>query len=509
MNAGPVGTETLKNLILPAIGSFTVVDGATVTAEDLGNNFFVEPSDLGEPRAQVTMKHLLELNDDVKGDCVTEDATALIASERITEFVKGYTIIIATQLCDDDSLALAKVCWECNVPLFVVKVNGMVGTLRTQVCEHTVIESKPEPERMDLRLTTPFPELAKLAATRSTELEAMDNEHHAHVPWVLIVIQLVQQFREANDGKAPAFRDRSFFVEAIKKLQRNPDEENFKQAIANLRLALMPANQHIPDEVREVLGDDKAAVTDQNTNDFWVLARAVREFVACAEEGNGLLPLPGKIPDMVSDNESYIQLQRVYLAKAEADLQAISTRVARILEAVGKPATSISAGDIKLFCRNVGHLRCLRIRSIEEERAAVSPAVAEMLAEASGESSNAIWYIIMRAADNFSKTHGRAPGAADGDYAGDVEPLKEAALEVAKDVGLEDAVAGWKREDCSFDDLVTEYCRFGGSELHGLCAVMGGIISQEALKVITQQFMPMESWIAFNGMSSTLCRFAA
>ena len=33
LGAGPAGTETLKNLVLPGVGRFTVVDDATVTFE--------------------------------------------------------------------------------------------------------------------------------------------------------------------------------------------------------------------------------------------------------------------------------------------------------------------------------------------------------------------------------------------------------------------------------------------------------------------------------------------
>jgi len=41
LHAGPTGTETLKNLVLPGCGHVTIVDGEKVTASDLGNNFFV------------------------------------------------------------------------------------------------------------------------------------------------------------------------------------------------------------------------------------------------------------------------------------------------------------------------------------------------------------------------------------------------------------------------------------------------------------------------------------
>jgi amyloid beta precursor protein binding protein 1 len=36
INATALGTEILKSLILPGIGSFTVVDGEKVTDEDIG-----------------------------------------------------------------------------------------------------------------------------------------------------------------------------------------------------------------------------------------------------------------------------------------------------------------------------------------------------------------------------------------------------------------------------------------------------------------------------------------
>ena len=37
VNATATGTEILKNLILPGIGSFSIVDGNRVSGEDVGN----------------------------------------------------------------------------------------------------------------------------------------------------------------------------------------------------------------------------------------------------------------------------------------------------------------------------------------------------------------------------------------------------------------------------------------------------------------------------------------
>lgn len=42
---------------------------------------------------------------------------------------------------------------------------------------------------------------------------------------------------------------------------------------------------------------------------FWVMARAVREFVE--SEGGGNLPVRGTVPDMIADSEKFISLQNV------------------------------------------------------------------------------------------------------------------------------------------------------------------------------------------------------
>lgn len=70
--AGAVGTETLKNLVLPGVGQFTIQDSAVVTEADLGVNFFLEDQHLGGFRAEHTTNLLKELNPEVEGHAITE-----------------------------------------------------------------------------------------------------------------------------------------------------------------------------------------------------------------------------------------------------------------------------------------------------------------------------------------------------------------------------------------------------------------------------------------------------
>lgn len=95
LGASGSGSETLKNLILPQIGTFTVVDDEKITEKDLGQNFFFTPDDLGKPKAEVLCSNLLELNpDDVKGNFVVQPINEYIQ----TEWEDQFDLVIATNI---------------------------------------------------------------------------------------------------------------------------------------------------------------------------------------------------------------------------------------------------------------------------------------------------------------------------------------------------------------------------------------------------------------------------
>jgi hypothetical protein len=86
-----------------------VVDGRTVSAEDLGSNFFVTQAHIGQPRAQVTAEMLQELNEDVDASkFVSEDPAQLIS--RSPEFFDSFTAVVVTQLADAPLQALGARC---------------------------------------------------------------------------------------------------------------------------------------------------------------------------------------------------------------------------------------------------------------------------------------------------------------------------------------------------------------------------------------------------------------
>ena len=45
-----------------------------------------------------------------------------------------------------------------------------------------------------------------------------------------------------------------------------------------------------------------------------------------------------------------------------------------------------------------------------------------------------------------------------------------------------------------------EICRYGGFELHGIAALVGGVAAQEAVKIIAKQYVPLDNTFIYNGI---------
>jgi NEDD8-activating enzyme E1 regulatory subunit len=58
-----------------------------------------------------------------------------------------------------------------------------------------------------------------------------------------------------------------------------------------------------------------------------------------------------------------------------------------------------------------------------------------------------------------------------------------------------DRTTGYIRET-----ILEELCRYGASELHSIAAFIGGCCAQEAIKLITHQYVPIEHVLMYNGI---------
>ncbi|VDN12590.1 unnamed protein product [Dibothriocephalus latus] len=193
IRAGAVGSELLKNLVLPGVGNFTIVDSALVTENDLGNNFFVTKAYLGKPRAQAVTELISELNQDVKGAFVVETLDELLDND--PGFFLNFSVIVYTDVRESQLLRLSRIVSPARIPIVICNSTGFLGYLRVSVLEHAIIESHPDSTRPDFRLDRPLPALVKLANQPDHDLDTLPAKELAHIPWLIIIHKFVERFR--------------------------------------------------------------------------------------------------------------------------------------------------------------------------------------------------------------------------------------------------------------------------------------------------------------------------
>jgi len=486
LGSSPCATETLKNLVLPGIGEFMIVDAARVEPTDLGNNFFLEEGDIGQPRAEAVCRLLKEMNPDVHGNHLAKDPTAVL--DEGAEFVKPYSLIIACQLTERLSVRLCALCQELQVPIVFVTSLGFIGKIRIYVSEHCVCETKPDSELGDLRLTDPFPELRRYAD--SFDIDALDDVQHAHLPYVVILIRALDIFRKQHeDHPLPSTREeKEEFKKVITGMRRKVEELNFQEALDNAYKAWVPYS--VPDQVQHVL----ALKTANEKSDFWVVARAVSQFVRDC----GKLPLAGTVPDMTASTDTYVKLQEIYCSRAEGDCAAIHAHIQTVSKELGIERP-VSVEVVKRFCQNAQYCEVFNFRTLEEEYRPSSPDddSRDLSCECMDEESLMQWYLALRSAEIFREEHRHWPGQRcpdedDAAVAAVVATLTQIAAPLAESFKVEGFAADVK--------MLEEIVRAGGSELHVTSAVLGGIASQEAVKLLTKQYAPLNNTLIYDGL---------
>uniref|UniRef100_A0A8C2YVW7 NEDD8-activating enzyme E1 regulatory subunit n=1 Tax=Cyclopterus lumpus TaxID=8103 RepID=A0A8C2YVW7_CYCLU len=455
INATATGTEILKNLVLPGIGAFTIVDGHTVSGEDVGNN----------------PNKLLDNN---------------------PEFFNRFTIVIGVQLPESTCLRLDSVLWSASVPFLVCKSYGLIGYMRLVVQEHSVIESHPDNALEDLRLNQPFAELKN--HIQSYDLDSMDKKDHSHTPWIIIVAKHLERWLSEHNLQPPknykekeAFRQ--FIREGIRKKENGvpEDEENFEEAIKNVNTALNPTK--IPSTVEDLFNSEECNDVTSQTPSFWVMLRAVKEFAL--NEGNGSLPVRGTIPDMIADSQKFINLQNVYREKAMQDAAAVSKHVECLLQSIGK---YIANRRCRCLGKNSSFLRVVRCRSLAEEYSVDTVNKDEITSSMDNPDSEMVFYLMLRSVDRFYQQHSRYPGVYNYQVEDDISKLKLCVNSLLQEYSLNVNIK---------DDYIHEFCRYGAAEPHTVAAFLGGSAAQEAIKIISHQFVPFNNTFIYNAMSQT------
>ncbi|KAF2492193.1 hypothetical protein BU16DRAFT_491642 [Lophium mytilinum] len=516
INSGPgvVGVETLKNLVLPGIGNFTILDSTIVSEEDLGVNFFLEEEQLGGFRAEHTCNLLKELNPDVQGSYITEPIESFILK---ADALKPYTLILVTAPIAQELLSkLSANAETAAIPTFYIHCTGFYSHFSIHLPPaFPIVDTHPDPETTtDLRLLAPWPELSQYTAEKTKGLTEMNHHDHGHVPYLCLLLYYLEEWKKTHDGKVPQnYKEKTAFRQTVAQGARSDNaeggEENYDEAVAAVLKSLNPAE--VKSSVKEVFNAPECKLLTADSPDFWLIANAIWTFYVAHDA----LPLPGSVPDMKAQSADYVQLQNVYKSKARSDLAEVLQRVRELEKKLGRTKAA-EEKEVELFCKNAAHIKLVRGRPFHvvqsgkgvkwEDRAKAA------VQGLTNPDSLILIYIAFLAFDIFTSTHSadalggaaKIPGEIDAEA--DTEKVTGIAFKIIDDLIKE---AGTVVEDPDYSEakskageFVQEIVRAGGAELHNIAALTGGLVSQEVIKAITKQYVPVDNTCIFDGVRS-------
>lgn len=528
INANSLGTEILRGLCLAGIGSFTILDSHKLTPEDVGCNF-VWHSSVGKNRGDSVRNMLLDLNEEVCGEVHPLEAhlphivqnkpdhELPVDSDNDLGFWKQFNCVIASGfLYLDQVTRLSRICWMINVPLIVCKSIGFFGTMRSQFREHIIVETHPDNILPEFNLDRPFEDLKNYFDSIDLEDDSVPNRISSF-PYIVIVYKYLRVWQDKNgfdhDRLPRSYSEKRELRQLIdqglvsvnrkKRAQsdrnghpQNKHEilfENYIEASKSINSCLNDSTL-LNASVESIFNHPKVReCSAQNVSRFWLIVKAVREFVISRNDGR--LPVSGSIPDMISSSEEYLKLQSIYAKKAREDIDSIFSIVQTLIDSSSCSPGSSLYDETKLICRNIRDLSVIHSSPIFKEYDFKSYA---MRAHEDEDDEFITISLCLRAMDLFFSVYGRIPGCQDDQVETDISKLKECTKQMT---------GRMSSRLKTLDQCLYELCRCGGAELHVTSAFVGGCIAQEVIKLITNQYVPLNDTLVYNSMSAATRTF--
>lgn len=340
-----------------------------------------------------------------------------------------------------------------------------------------LLEPKPANSPPDLRLKTSFPALDQLVS--SIDMNTMESHQHGHVPYPIILKKSTELWKTSHGNVLPkSFAEKQEFKEKIKSMSRDFSKElNFQEAVQNAYLAYTERDVIIPENL-------------DSSSTLGILFGGLEIFM---KRHDGRAPINGSIPDMTASTDYYVSLQQIYKAQAEQDLKEMTSLCA-----------GVSADDVISFCANIFSVDQISTRSLIEEFQE-SPSE-ELVCEWQMNLMDPyevpvhtplLWYLGIRACQRFFESNQRYPGTVT-DWKADIPVLQTEYTKVSQHYQLQDEQL--VKENAEM--ICQELTRYANAEIHTIASVVGGVASQEAVKIITGQYTPLNDLYVFNGIVS-------
>lgn len=485
INVSTLASEILKNLVLPGVNSIVIIDSAIITKLDLSCNFFFNDEDLGCYKSVKLAENLKLLNPDISITPITN--LSLNDNEILSNlsFWETFDCIIYCSIPNNPNIyyenKLSSLLWNLNIPLLKVSSIGFFGYLRIQLLEQTIIETH-ENNLSDLRIDHPWNELQFYID--SIDINYRSNDDYYKIPYSIILTKLYQLYKDSTN-KNPTT---SIIRENIKLLYKTNDEVNLDEAY-NKAYLINKDSTELSSNLKSIFNNPHCQNLKKSSSLFWILTNALKTFY----ETFNVLPLTGILPDMESDTSEYMNIKKLYKEKFEFDKTFIQEKVIEILKSFNRSQDEVINNEnlLTLFIKNCHHLKVIKGSRWDsmDEILQIFKTDDEHL------KNKALIYLAFLSCESFSKQYNRYPSIDDN------SELRSIAISLlCKTHDIKSFPEG-------LDKMLDELCRSNGNELHNICSIIGGITAQEVIKILTNQYIPLDNCLVFNGITSKCSSF--
>lgn len=156
-----------------------------------------------------------------------------------------------------------------SIPFFYIHSVGFYSQFSVQLpAKFPIVDTHPDPiSTQDLRLLNPWPELLEFVSTRTKYLDSLLDHEHGHVPYLLLLLHYLMNWKVSHDGNPPVnYQEKKAFKAMVEEGARRDNaergEENFDEAAGAVLKSLNPPS--ISGGVREVLESEDAKDVNQH-----------------------------------------------------------------------------------------------------------------------------------------------------------------------------------------------------------------------------------------------------
>ena len=328
LGADSLACDFAKSLVLTGIGKIILIDDAKVTEEDIKVNFFVRSEDKGRPLCEAARDCLQVMNDYIQIEAKESPKTDLEILDPLPE----YSFIVTTSNLGESFLnRLSNKCREHKWRQVHIQSQGFFSELAIDGGFHPIIEGYSEdPEKFDLRLTNPFPELEEFF--NNWTIPKIANEFPQflpRLPFPIMFWDIIHRFNLPISPDASSAESRQAFnnvkTEVNNFKARDPliEEEVFEEINNNCLYSIATQPYKLPSNV-EILFQKLDEIKEQNVyqdSPYWPIFFAIREFY----NRHSVLPHFGILKDFTAAPDLYQNLKHIYKQKSFEDESEINS----------------------------------------------------------------------------------------------------------------------------------------------------------------------------------------